>query len=228
MAEVETKMFDLPDGQGCRLAYRVHNPDNAGARGRGSKVPLVLINGLSAVMQDWSPLVEALAEDRTVVISDHRGIGASTVSEDWDGELSLESMGLDVLALCYSLGYESVDLLGFSMGGHITQALISSPDLATEDQQRGGVIIQLRDGGADAKVHVRRVVLTATMTKLPRGDLDLMSLQTHAKSIPDKKQRDQYITTEMMKMQYHPEVIGPNKPLQPKLDARIKVALATS
>ena len=33
-------------------------------------------------MSDWSPLFEALGATRPVVISDHRAIGESTVSED--------------------------------------------------------------------------------------------------------------------------------------------------
>ncbi|PWY96889.1 alpha/beta-hydrolase [Testicularia cyperi] len=214
---VETKYFDLPDKSGCRMAYRLHTPPASGSE----QVPLVLINGLSAVMQDWSPLVEALSQTRPVLISDHRGIGASQLGDDWDGELSLLSMGLDVVDLCQHLNFSTVDLLGFSMGGHITQALLSDPTHAKPNPNpNGGVLIK--------SLTVRKAVLTATMVKLPRGDLDLMKLQAEAKKITDKSKRDEYITGEMMKMQYHPEVLGQGKPLQSKLEGRIKTALATS
>ncbi len=57
-----TRFLSLPDGQGCRMAYRVCTPASAEARAR---TPLFLINGLSAVMVDWTPLFEALGASRT-------------------------------------------------------------------------------------------------------------------------------------------------------------------
>lgn len=42
---------------GAQLAYRVHGDDT-------SRPPFVMFNGMSAVMEDWSPLVEELARSR--------------------------------------------------------------------------------------------------------------------------------------------------------------------
>lgn len=218
MGASETQYFDLPDGSGCRMAYRTYKPSSDQAR---SRTPLFLINGLSAVMVDWSPLFEALGETRPVVISDHRGIGESKISEEWDQDLSLESMGLDVINLAQHLKYTTIDLLGFSMGGHITQAILSSPELAKVDDTDGSVLV-------DGKVKVRKAILTATMTKLPRGDVNLNALNAEAEKIPDKQQRNDFITYNMMKVQYHDEVLGPNGSLQSKFQDRLKLVRNTS
>ncbi|TKY90202.1 hypothetical protein EX895_000200 [Sporisorium graminicola] len=217
MSGPSTQFYTLPDNSGCRMAYRVLTPTSSEARAR---TPLFLINGLSAVMVDWTPLFEALGATRTVVISDHRGIGESVTGDDWDQELSLESMGLDVIHLAHHLGYTTVDLLGFSMGGHITQALLSSPELAKVDVKDGSVVV-------DAKVKVRKAVLTATMVKLPRGEVDMNALNEKAESIADKKERNDYITQEMMQLQYHPAALGPSGPLQRQFEHRLQVARTT-
>lgn len=203
--------FDLPDGQGCRMAYRTFSPSTPEAQ---SRTPLFLINGLSAVMEDWSPLFEALGSTRPVVISDHRAIGHSTVSPDWDQQLTLETMGLDVIHLAHHLHYRIIDLLGFSMGGHITQAILSSPTLATIASD-GSVLI------AD-KVKVRKAILSATMTKLPRGDINLNQLNAQAQEIEDKNKRNEFITYHMMRAQYHDDVLGPTGALQRQFQHRLE------
>ncbi|SAM85058.1 uncharacterized protein UBRO_07623 [Ustilago bromivora] len=213
----EIQYYDLPDNQGCRMAYRTFTPSSSAA---ASSTPLFLINGLSAVMEDWSPLFEALGATRPVLISDHRGIGCSTTSPDWDQELSLELMGLDVINLASHLGYSAIDLLGFSMGGHIIQAIISSPDHAKVAED-GTVLV-------NGKVKVRKAILTATMTKLPRGDIDLNALNAEAAKITDTKKRNDFITYNMMVFQYHPEALGSNGSLQHKLEQRLQLVRNTS
>ncbi|SPO30285.1 uncharacterized protein UTRI_05749 [Ustilago trichophora] len=218
MGASKTQFYDHPDGSGCKMAYRIYTPSSDAAR---SRTPLYLINGLSAVMVDWSPLFEALGETRPVIISDHRGIGESPISDKWDQDLSLESMGLDVINLANHLGHHTIDLLGFSMGGHITQAILSSPDLAKVDPDDGAVLV-------DGKVKVRKAILTATMTKLPRGDVNLNALNAEASSIADKTARNDFITYNMMRVQYHEDVLGPNGSLQSKFESRLNLVRNTN
>ncbi|KAN0063893.1 hypothetical protein ACQY0O_003499 [Thecaphora frezii] len=208
---VETHFFTTSDG--ATLGYRIHGSTSSSS----AAVPLVLINGLSAVMEHWSPLVESLSRRRPVLIFDHRGIGASTVPDDWDHELTIHSMGLDLIALVASLGWSRIDLLGFSMGGQITQAIISIPEGKKTPQ--GGVEVR--------GVEIRRAILAATMTKLPHGDADLQTIQTEAAKIKNNEERNLFITTEMMKLQYHPEVLQPGSALHRQLEHRIHVSLST-
>lgn len=216
-AAPETQFLDLPDGSGCRMAYRVFTPTSSPA---STRTPLYLINGLSAIMQDWSPLVESLSNTRPVIISDHRAIGSSTFTEDWDQDLSLISMGLDVISLASHLGHKVIDVLGFSMGGHITQALLSDEEHARVEAD-GSISI-------DGKVRVRKAILCATMTKLPRGDVNLNALNAEAEKIQDKKARNDFITENMMRVQYHDDVLGPNGQLQEKFEKRLALVRGTN
>lgn len=97
-----------------------------------------------------------------VLTLDHRGMGASRVAKDWDEELSLDLEARDVLAVLRHLGpdFQQVSLLGWSMGGLITQVLITLPE--AKESTRGGVDV--------LGIHIERVILAGTMTKLPRGD----------------------------------------------------------
>lgn len=93
---------------------------------------------------------------------DHRGMGASKLAQDWDEDLSLELEARDTLAVLKHLGseFETINLLGWSMGGHISQVLITLPE--AKEHPKGGLDVQ--------GIRIESVILAATMTKLPRGD----------------------------------------------------------
>ncbi|WP_369181822.1 alpha/beta fold hydrolase [Streptomyces mutabilis] len=56
--------------QGVHFAYRQLGPDNG--------VPLILLNHLSAVLDNWDPrVVDGLAARRRVITYDNRGVGVS-------------------------------------------------------------------------------------------------------------------------------------------------------
>jgi pimeloyl-ACP methyl ester carboxylesterase len=105
----------------------------------------------------------------TVLIMDHRGMGASRLPKDWDEDHSLDLEARDTLAVLKHLGddFKSVNLLGWSMGGHIIQVLITLPEAM--ESPRGGLDV--------LGIHIEKVVLAATMTKLPRGDFKPAVLQ---------------------------------------------------
>lgn len=149
---------------GASIGYKIHG-SNTGLP------PLVLIMGLSGIMEDWSPLVEELGLSRRVLIFDHRGIGKSTVPEDWDYELSFDIMADDLLSLLAELGpaWKTVDMLGFSMGGHILQHLVTREGTSVTSR---GIVDTGKEG-----IAVRKLILAATMTKMPRGDLNLDQMQ---------------------------------------------------
>lgn len=104
---------------GVRYAYRELGP-------RGG-VPVVFLHHLMAVLDDWDPrVVDGLATRHHVITFDNRGIGAtgSTVPSD------LEQMGADAIAFIRALGYDTVDLFGFSLGGAVAQMVaLQAPDL---------------------------------------------------------------------------------------------------
>ncbi|MFF1272251.1 alpha/beta fold hydrolase [Streptomyces marokkonensis] len=105
--------------RGVTFVYRQLGPDDG--------VPLILLNHLSAVLDNWDPrVVDGLAAQRPVITFDNRGVGASGGSTPD----TIEAMARDAVLLIRALGYDKVDLLGLSMGGFIAQVIaVEEPDL---------------------------------------------------------------------------------------------------
>jgi pimeloyl-ACP methyl ester carboxylesterase len=104
---------------GVTFAYRELGP-------RGG-VPVVFLHHFTAVLDDWDPrLTDGLAATHHVITFDNRGIGASS------GKVphTIAEMATDAVAFIRALGYQQVDLLGFSLGGGVAQDIaLSHPEL---------------------------------------------------------------------------------------------------
>ncbi|MFX8852583.1 alpha/beta fold hydrolase, partial [Acinetobacter baumannii] len=76
-------------------------------------VPLILFNHWGAVLDNFDPrIVDGLASMHRVIATDYRGIGASGGT----APMTIDEMARDAIALIRALGFEKVDLLGFSLG----------------------------------------------------------------------------------------------------------------
>lgn len=104
---------------GGTFAYRELGP-------RGG-VPLVFLHHLTATLDDWDPrVIDGIAAKRHVIIFDNRGVGASTGSVPH----TVDEMATDAVTFIRALGYDQVDLLGFSLGGGVAQVItVENPDL---------------------------------------------------------------------------------------------------
>ena len=92
-----------------------------GYRVVGSGPPLVMIMGYAANMEVWDPrFVDALARHYRVVIFDNAGIGRT---QALPAPLTIDAMADQASALIDTLGLGRADVLGWSMGGMIAQAL---------------------------------------------------------------------------------------------------------
>ena len=92
-----------------------------GYRSVGSGSPLVLLMGFGSSMEDWDPtFVDTLAKTHRVVMLDNAGIGKSDAVA---AKLSISKMADRTSALIAALGLGKADVLGWSMGGMIAQAL---------------------------------------------------------------------------------------------------------
>src|SRR3954462_1338651 len=119
--EAPTRTVDV---DGTAFAYR--------EIGTGSDVPIVLLHHFTAVLDDWDPaVVDGLAAERRVVLVDLRGVGATGGSTPGGSTPdSVEAMAADAIAFIRALGLATVDLLGFSLGGMVAQAVVQrEPDL---------------------------------------------------------------------------------------------------
>src|SRR5689334_21676804 len=104
---------------GTTFAYRDLGPRTG--------VPLILLNHWGAVLDNFDPpIVDGLATRHRVIAIDYRGIGASSGK----APVSVGEMAQDTIALIAALGFEKVDLLGFSLGGFVAQDIaLKAPSL---------------------------------------------------------------------------------------------------
>jgi pimeloyl-ACP methyl ester carboxylesterase len=96
-----------------------------GYRVVGSGPPLVLIMGYAWTMEGWDPrLVHALARHNRVVMFDNSGVGRTQpLPGELTATLTIDAMADQTSALIDALGLGRPDVLGWSMGGMIAQAL---------------------------------------------------------------------------------------------------------
>jgi pimeloyl-ACP methyl ester carboxylesterase len=81
---------------------------------------LVLLQHFRGNLDNWDPaLVDALAENREVVLFDNAGVGGSSGRTP----RSVTAMAHDAIGFLDALGLREIDLLGFSLGGFVAQEL---------------------------------------------------------------------------------------------------------
>ena len=122
------------DVKGVKYAYR--------SLGKQSGTPVIFLNHLAAGLDRWDPrVVDGIAAKHHVITFDNQGIGASEGSTPD----SVAAMAKDAVAFIRALGFEQVDLLGFSLGGFISQVI------AQEEPQLVRKIILAGTGPAGGK-----------------------------------------------------------------------------
>jgi pimeloyl-ACP methyl ester carboxylesterase len=81
---------------------------------RGEGEPLLLLHGGLGSIDMFGPVLPALSEGRQVIAVDLHGHGRTALG---NRDISLPDIGDDLAALLDELGYEKVDVLGYSFGG---------------------------------------------------------------------------------------------------------------
>jgi len=117
---VNTSYADAPTKSiavdGTTFVYRELGPGTS----TGTGTPVILLNHLAAVLDNWDPrVVDGIAAQRRVIAFDNRGVGASGGRTP----ASVEERAADAVAFIKALGHDQVDLLGFSMGGFVAQVI---------------------------------------------------------------------------------------------------------
>ena len=99
---------------GVEFAYRELGADNVGT-------PIVCLIHLAAVLDNWDPrVIDGLAAKHHVIAFDNRGVGASSGVP----ASSMEDMARDAITFIEAMGFDQVDLFGFSLGGMIAQEIV--------------------------------------------------------------------------------------------------------
>jgi pimeloyl-ACP methyl ester carboxylesterase len=107
------------EANGIRFAYRRF--------GHESGTPLLFMQHFRGGMDHWDPAVtDGFAENRPVILFDNAGV-ASSSGETPD---TIDAMAEHATDFVGALGLSQIDLLGFSIGGYIAQALtVRHPEL---------------------------------------------------------------------------------------------------
>src|SRR5258708_7690513 len=142
----QTAPTQFVEANGIRFAYRRF--------GKSGGVPLVFNQHFTGTMDHWDPAVtDGLAATREVILFNNAGISSTS------GEVptSVEEMAVNAAAFIRALGLARVDVLGFSLGGFVAQALtVANPGL------------------------VRRLILVGTG---PRGGEGMVTLTPEAQAV---------------------------------------------
>jgi len=104
---------------GVTYAYRELGPKGG--------IPVVFFVHLAATLDNWDPrIIDPIAQRHHVIAFDNRGVGATTGTVPD----TIESMADDACTFIRALGFTTVDVFSFSLGGMIAQALgLKHPEL---------------------------------------------------------------------------------------------------
>jgi pimeloyl-ACP methyl ester carboxylesterase len=105
---------------GTDFYYRKLGESNPG-------VPVIFLNHLAATMDNCDPrIMDGIASKHQLICFDNRGVGSTKGKTP----ITIAEMAMDARAFIHALGYQKVDLVGFSLGGFISQEiLLQEPQL---------------------------------------------------------------------------------------------------
>lgn len=128
------------DANGQRLYYEIH----------GEGEPLLCVHGLSVDTLGWTLQLPAWSQQYRTIVFDNRDAGQSSRAS---GDYEIADMAADTLALADALGLGDFHLLGYSMGGAISQEVALA---APERVRTLTLCVTFPGGGAWARAQGRQ------------------------------------------------------------------------
>jgi pimeloyl-ACP methyl ester carboxylesterase len=110
---------------GVRYGYEIRGPQS-----QGTGAPLLLLHGGFGTMEMFAPVLESLTARRRVIAVDLYGHGRTALT---DRPIDAIAMGDDLATVVRALGFERVDVLGFSFGGMVAFRLaVQHPEVVNK------------------------------------------------------------------------------------------------
>jgi pimeloyl-ACP methyl ester carboxylesterase len=135
--------------------------------GEAKGIPVIYLNHLGATLDNCDPrIMDGIAKQHQIIAFDNRGVGAT----EGETPMTIAEMAKDARAFIHTLGYEKVDLVGFSLGGFISQEiLLQEPQLV-----RRAIIAGTGPAGGEGIENVTRI----TYTDILRGLVSFKDAKT--------------------------------------------------
>lgn len=98
-------------------------------------VPVIFLNHLGATLDNCDPrIMDGIASKHLIIAFDNRGVG----STEGKTPITISEMAKDAIRFIKAMGYEKVDIIGFSMGAFIAQEiLLQEPQLVRKAVMTG-------------------------------------------------------------------------------------------
>lgn len=119
---------DTINVNGSKFYYRKLGNQNQG-------IPIIFLNHLGATLDNCDPrIMDGIASKHQIIAFDNRGVGAT----EGKTPITISEMAKDAISFIKAMGYEKVDLIGFSMGAFIAQEiLLQEPQLVRKAVMTG-------------------------------------------------------------------------------------------
>jgi pimeloyl-ACP methyl ester carboxylesterase len=146
---------------GTDFHYRKLGKNNSG-------IPVIFLNHLGATMDNCDPrIIDGIASQYQIICFDNRGVGGTNGKTP----TTISEMAKDAIAFIHALGYTKVDLVGFSLGGFISQEiLLQEPELV-----RKAIIAGTGPAGGEGIKNVTKI----TYLDIFRGLLTFKDAKTY-------------------------------------------------
>ena len=142
---------------------------------RGEGTPLMLINGWGGNLDSWSDkMIDLLAEKQRVIMMDNRGTGRSNKP---DTPYTMDMMAADTKGVLDSLGITKAHVMGFSMGGAITQTFgINYPETVLSLVICGASAGRENSVSSDPKVQMDLALIANPLPEMTVRDITIKLL----------------------------------------------------
>ena len=84
-------------------------------------IPVIFLNHLGATLDNCDPgIMDGIASKHQIIAFDNRGVGAT----EGKTPITIAEMAKDAISFIKTMGYDKVDIVGFSMGAFVAQEIL--------------------------------------------------------------------------------------------------------